>query len=244
MLSGPLGKRMLMFALPLIASGVLQQSFNSVDVAVVGRFAGSHALAAVGSNGPVISLLINMFLGLSVGVNVVIANYIGQRNREGIRQAVATSAFLALASGISMLVLSQVIARPLLTALDTPAEVLDDAVLYLRLIGLGMPFMMIYNFGAAILRSIGDTGRPFFSLVIAGVVNVVLNLVFVVGMGMGVAGVALGTIVSNIVNEVIINVILMRAKIYLSIDQRSLRPSAIQIRKICGVGIPASVQAS
>lgn len=244
MLNGPLGLRMVLFALPLIASGVLQQSFNSVDVAVVGRFAGSRALAAVGSNGPVISLLINLFLGLSVGVNVVIANYIGQKNRAGVRAAVATSAILAVASGVAMLVLSQIIARPLLTLLDTPAEVLDDAVVYLRLIGVGMPFMMIYNFGAAILRSVGDTRRPFYSLIVAGCVNVALNLVFVVGFEMGVAGVALGTVFSNVVNALIITVILLRERSDVRLEPKAIRLSWLQIRKICGIGLPASLQAS
>ena len=186
MLSGPLAWPMLMFALPLIASGLLQQSFNAVDVAVVGRFTGPEALAAVGCNGPVIGLLINMFLGLSVGVNVIIANYIGQNNRQGVRASVSASAVLALGSGVIMLVTTQIVARPLLTALDTPPEVLDMAVDYLRILGAGMPFMIIYNFGSAILRSIGDTRRPFFILVVSGIVNVALNLVFVICLGMGV----------------------------------------------------------
>lgn len=242
MLSGPLASRMVLFALPLIASGVLQQSFNSVDVAVVGRFAGSHALAAVGSNGPVISLLVNMFLGLSVGVNVVIANYIGQRNSRGVRAAVASSVVLAVLSGMAMLVLSQLVARPVLTLLDTPAEVLDDAVLYLRLLGLGMPFMIIYNFGSAILRSVGDTRRPFYILVLAGIVNVVLNLVLVIGFGMGVAGVAIGTVVSSIVNAVLITLILLRERSDIRVDIRAIVPSRVQIAKICNVGIPAGLQ--
>lgn len=242
MLSGPLASRMVLFALPLIASGVLQQSFNSVDVAVAGRFAGSHALAAVGSNGPVISLLINMFLGLGVGVNVVIANYIGQRNSRGVRAAVASTVVLAVASGVSMLVLSQLVARPVLTLLDTPAEVLDDAVLYLRLLGLGMPFMIIYNFGSAILRSVGDTRRPFYILVLAGIINVAVNLVLVICFGMGVAGVAIGTVVSNIVNAVLIIVILVRERGDIRVDFKAIKPSRTQIVKICNVGIPAGLQ--
>ena len=139
MLRGPLARPMMMFALPLIASGVLQQSFNSVDVAVVGRFAGSEALAAVGSNGPVIGLLINMFIGLSVGVNVVIANYIGQRNARGVRAAVSAAAVLAIASGVLMVAVALAIARPILEALDTPETVLDQAVSYLRIFALACP---------------------------------------------------------------------------------------------------------
>ncbi len=244
MLSGPLAMPMLAFALPLIASGVLQQSFNSVDVAVVGRFAGSDALAAVGSNGPVIGLLINMFIGLSVGVNVVIANYIGQRNSRGVRAAVSASAVLAIVSGVLMLAVSQLVARPILEALDTPESCLDQAVLYLRIYAVGMPFMIVYNFGSAVLRSVGDTRRPFYSLVASGVVNVCLNLVLVIGFGMGVDGVAWATVISNVVNAAIITMLLVREKGDIRLDFSSIRPHGSQLRKICAVGIPAGLQST
>ena len=244
MLSGPLAMPMLAFALPLIASGVLQQSFNSVDVAVVGRFAGSDALAAVGSNGPVIGLLINMFIGLSVGVNVVIANYIGQRNSRGVRAAVSASAILAVVSGVLMLAVSQLVARPILEALDTPESCLDQAVLYLRIYAVGMPLMIVYNFGSAVLRSVGDTRRPFYSLVASGIVNVCLNLVFVIGFGMGVDGVAWATVISNVVNAAIITMLLVREKGDIRLDFSSIRPYGSQLRKICAVGIPAGLQST
>lgn len=179
MLGGNIYRNMFIFALPLIASGVLQQSFNSVDVAVVGRFVGHQALAAVGSNGPVINLIVNLFLGISVGANVVIANYIGRANHEGVRRSVATATALAAVSGALLLVLGECVAVPILVALGTPDEVLGEAVTYLRIYSLGMPFMMVYNFGSAILRSFGDTRRPFYALVAGGIVNVVLNLFFV-----------------------------------------------------------------
>lgn len=244
MLHGALGRPMIMFALPLIASGLLQQSFNSVDVAVVGRFAGSVSLAAVGSNGPVIGLLINMFIGISIGVNVVIANYIGQHNGRAVRAAIGASAILALISGALMLITSQCIARPILTALDTPPEALDLAVDYLRIFSLGMPLMIIYNFGSAILRSVGDTRRPFYILVAAGCVNVVLNLVFVIGFGMGVSGVAWATVISNGVSAAIIIRLLMRERSDVRLDIRSIRPEWQQMRKICSVGIPAGIQST
>ncbi len=193
MLDGPLVKPMIYFALPLIASGLLQQSFNSVDVAVAGRFAGKEALAAVGCNGPVLGTFVNLFLGLSVGANVVIANYIGQRNRRSIGAAVGGAYFLAIVCGIFLAVTSQFLARPILTVLDTPAEVLDAAIEYFRILGLGMPFLLIYNFGAAVCRSIGDTRTPFYSLVVSGLVNVGLNFAFVAGFKMGVAGLAWAT---------------------------------------------------
>ncbi len=204
MLHGSIFRKLLLFALPLIASGILQQSFNSVDVAVVGQFASNQALAAVGSNGLVISLIINLFIGISVGANVVIAHYIGRKDEQGIQNAISTTAVIAATSGIFLLITGLVIAKPLLEALDTPEDVMDLAVLYLRIFSLGMPFMMIYNFGAAILRSMGDTKRPFYSLVIAGVINVGLNLLLVIGFKMSVAGVAIATVASNIVNAAII----------------------------------------
>lgn len=244
MLRGPLALPMLMFALPLIASGILQQSFNSVDIAVAGRFAGSDALAAVGSNGPVIGLLINMFIGISVGVNVVIANYIGQRNERGVRAAVSASVWLAIISGIIMLTATQIIARPILELLDTPASALPHAIDYLRIIGVGMPFMIIYNFGSAVLRSVGDTRRPFYSLVASGVINVALNLLFVIEFDMGVRGVAWATVISNLVNASIITTILLKEKSSIRLDLSNLRPDFRQMKKICSVGIPAGLQST
>lgn len=233
-----------MFALPLIASGILQQSFNSVDVAVVGRFTGSAALAAVGSNGPVISLIVNMFIGLAVGVNVVIAKCIGQRNSAGVRAAVGATAQLAVFGGLLLFAIGMGVSRPILELLGTPADVLDQAVLYLRVYSIGMPFMVIYNFGAAILRSVGDTRRPFYSLVVAGFVNVGMNFLLVAGFGMGVAGVAWGTVVSNVVNAGIITVILMREKGDIGLSLRSvfIRPDFGQLGKIAGIGFPAGLQ--
>ena len=204
MLHGGIFRKLLLFALPLIASGILQQSFNSVDVAVVGQFASSQALAAVGSNGLVISLIINLFIGISIGANVVIAHYIGRQDEKGIKNAISTTAIIAVTSGIFLLITGLLIAKPILEALDTPEDVIDLAVLYLRIYSLGMPFMMIYNFGAAILRSLGDTKRPFYSLVVAGAINVGLNLLLVIEFEMSVAGVAVATVISNIVNAGII----------------------------------------
>ena len=212
MLNGGLFRKILMFALPLMASGILQQSFNSIDVAVVGRFASSQALAAVGSNGMIISIMVNLFLGISVGANVVISNYIGQRNEQGIRKAVRTVSFIALWSGLLLLVLGVSLARPILELMNTPHDVIDLATLYLRIYFLGMPFMMIYNFGAAILRSMGDTKRPFYSLIAAGIINTGLNLVLVIGFEMSVAGVAIATVASNIVSASIIVFLLLREK--------------------------------
>ena len=242
-LGGNIYRNMFIFALPLIASGVLQQSFNSVDVAVVGRFVGHQALAAVGSNGPVINLIVNLFLGISVGANVVIANYIGRANHEGVRRSVATATALAAVSGALLLVLGECVAVPILVALGTPDEVLGEAVTYLRIYSLGMPFMMVYNFGSAILRSFGDTRRPFYALVAGGIVNVVLNLFFVLVCGMGVAGVAVATVVANGVSATVIYIVLSREQdpCRVSLRHMSLRHGG-ELGKILRIGVPAGIQ--
>lgn len=244
MLSGNPLKAMILFALPLIATGVLQQSFNSVDIAIAGRYVGHKALAAVGSNGPVIGLIINMFMGLAVGVNVVIANYIGQGNLQRVRRAVGASAFLALISGAIMLVTTISVARPLLEALDTPAEVLDQAAEYLCIMGYGMPFMIIYNFGAATLRSIGDTKRPFYILLVSGFINVGLNFLFVAGMGWGVEGVAWGTFISNGINAAAVTYLLIKSGGEVTLDPSLIRPFKEELGKVCRIGLPAGLQAT
>lgn len=242
MTSGPLVRPMIAFAIPLIASGILQQSFNAVDIMIAGRFAGAHALAAVGSNGPVIGLMINMFMGLAVGVNVVIANYMGQRNSKGVSSATGASMMLSVICGFLMVMITQMCSDTMLRFLDTPAEVLDDAIDYLRIFSFGMPFMLIYNFGSAILRSIGDTRRPFYSLVISGFANVGFNILFVVGMDMGVSGVAWGTVLSNAINALIVTAILIREKSDVRLDLSTMRFNIAEISKVCRIGLPAGLQ--
>lgn len=242
MLHGPLGKKILLFAIPLAASSVLQQMFNAVDVAVVGRFASSEALAAVGSNSPVINLLVNLFVGISMGANVVIANYLGQSNAAGVRRSVATSFVVALASGLFLMVLGLVVARPILELMGAPANVIDLATLYLRIYFVGMPFIMVFNFGSAILRSLGDTRRPLLCLVVSGVVNTVLNLVLVIGFGMSVDGVAIATVVANVVNAVMVVVMQRRETSAARLDFGALRVSWPELGKMLRIGVPAGVQ--
>ena len=195
MLEGPLVKKILLFTLPLAGSSILQQLFNSTDVAVVGRFSSSQALAAVGSNAPLINMLVLLFTGLSVGANVLIARYIGQNDRKKVSEAVHTVITLSLICGFLLLILGQVIAAPLLRLMNTPDDVIDLAATYLRIYFMGMPFVMLYNFGSAILRSVGDTSRPLYCLVISGIVNVLLNLFFVIVCDMSVAGVGIATVI-------------------------------------------------
>lgn len=242
MLTGSLWRKIIAFSVPLIASGVLQQSFNSVDVAVVGRFCGKEALAAVGSNGVIISLLINLFVGISVGANVVVSRYIGRKDHDSVRRSVSTIAVVAVLSGVFLTVVGVAVAKPILHLIDTPAEVLPLATRYLRLFFLGMPFVMAYNFGSAILRSIGDTKRPFYALVVGGVVNTALNLFLVICCNMGVAGVAIGTVAAQLVSAVIVVRILMREPDPYGISMKNLRVHGHELRQMLRIGVPAGLQ--
>ena len=194
MTSGPLLGKILLFSIPLMLSGILQLLFNAADIIVVGRFAGSGALAAVGSTSSLINLLINVFVGLSVGVNVLVARYYGARKDKDVSETVHTAVTTSIVSGLILVVLGILLANPLLRLMGTPEDVLGQSVLYMRIYFLGMPVLMVYNFGAAILRAIGDTRRPLYFLLASGVVNVCLNLFFVVALGMGVDGVGHGHI--------------------------------------------------
>ncbi len=242
MLHGSMADKILIFALPLAASSILQQLFNAVDVAVVGRFASSQAQAAVGSNGPLINLLLNLFIGISVGANVVIANYIGRGEQKRIRNAVHTAMLVASISGIFLLFLGILVARPLLTLMNTPEDVIEYAVVYLRIYFLGMPFIMIYNFGAAILRSMGDTKRPLYCLILSGVVNAALNLLLVIRFHMDAAGVGIATVAANIINAVLVLYFLLHEQ-----EPFRLEPGKLKIHKqeffyMLRIGIPAGLQ--
>lgn len=242
MLNGPLFMKILIFALPLAASSLLQQLFNSVDVAVVGRFASSKALAAVGSNAPVISLLINLFIGISMGANVVISNHLGQRDDQSIRHAISTVTLVAVISGLLLMCIGIGVARPILELMDTPADVLDMAVLYLRIYFIGIPFFLIFNFGAAILRSVGDTRRPLYILVVAGIINTVLNLIFVIGCGMSVEGVAIATAVANVVSAAWIIRLLRKEPGALQLQFKHLRIYKKELKRMLQIGVPAGLQ--
>lgn len=204
MCEGPLVGKMLIFTIPLMFSGILQLLFNAADTIVVGRYAGSQALAAVGSTTSLINLLVNMFMGLSVGANILISRYYGAKREEDIRETVHTSITVAALGGVLLAVLGNTFAKPLLVLMGSPADVVDLAAIYVKIYFMGMPVIMVYNYGAAILRAIGDTKRPLYYLTIAGVVNVILNLFFVVKLEMSVAGVALATVISQCVSVVLL----------------------------------------
>ncbi len=242
MLQGNLWKSIFLFALPLALSSILQQLFNSADVAVVGQFAGSKPLAAVGANGSIINLLINSFVGLSIGTNVVIANFIGQGITKKIKHAVHTSIIVSFLIGVVLLIVGFIFARPMLELISTPENILDMAELYLRIYLFGAPFILLYNFEAAILRSRGETKLPLYTLFVSGVINIVLNLFFVIVLKMSVAGVALATTISNIVSATILFVYLLNDKTETHVSITDLKIDLPILKQICKIGLPAALQ--
>ncbi len=242
LLNGSLWDKILLFALPLAASSILQQLFNSADVAVVGRFAGSTALAAVGANSALINLFVNSFVGLSVGSMVVIGNLIGQQKEKDASRAVHVSILMAAVLGIILMIFGLFFAEGMLKAISTPDEILGSAVLYLRIYSVGIPFVMLYNFEAAILRSVGNTKRPLISLVVSGAINIVLNLFFVVVLEMSVEGVALATVIANVISTVDLFRYLQKSKGVTALEISKIRPDRSYLQAIAKIGIPASLQ--
>jgi len=242
MTSGSILPKLLIFAMPLMLSSVLQLLFNAADVVVVGRFEGENALAAVGSNGALINLIVNVFMGLSIGANVIVARNFGAGKYKETSEAVYTTITLSLIGGIFFGIFGFVFSRTFLIWMGAPAEVLPLSTLYLKIYFIGMPFNMLYNFGAAVLRSVGDTQRPLMYLTLAGVINVVMNLIFVAIFGLGVAGVALATILSQAVSAILVLLCLMRSDGAIHIDLRRLHLNLGQVAEIAKIGIPAGLQ--
>ena len=242
MLHGPLLGKIVLFALPLAASSVLQQLFNAADLAVVGRVTTPQAMAAVGSNGSVIGLLISLFVGMSVGASVVLGNLLGANRRDRISDAVHTVITVALAAGVLLLALGLLLAPPILRLMGAPEDVLPLAVVYLRIYFLGMPAIMVYNYGSAVLRSRGDSKRPFYALTLAGVVNVLLNLLFVIVFKLHVIGVALATVLSNCLSAGLTLYFLMTEPNEFKVDLRKLRVRREYLRGMIRIGMPAGLQ--
>ncbi len=244
MTQGRLLPQVLMFSLPLIASGILQLLFNAADMVVVGQFAanGKEALAAVGSTGSLINLMVNVFIGLSVGGSVAVAKAYGAGDQMAVHRAVHTAMTLAVIAGVLVGVLGFIFCKPLLQLMDNPELTL--ATKYMRIYFLGMPFNMVYNFGASILRAVGDTKRPLAYLTIAGMVNVVMNLVMVIGFKLSVSGVAVATVMSQIVSATLVVICLMRSSGAVHLDLKDLRVHKRQFFEILQVGLPAGVQGS
>lgn len=242
MCNGPLLKKMLLFALPLMLSSILQLLFNAADTIVVGRFAGDNSLAAVGSNGAIINLLTNLFIGLSVGANVVTARFYGARQKEELKETIHTAMLISIISGIILTIAGVIGARQILIWMKAPKEVLDLAVIYLRIYFIGMTATMVYNFGSAILRAVGDTRRPLYFLLLAGVVNVALNLLFVIGFEMDVAGVALATVISQCISAALIVICLIKEKGDIHLSLKALHINRRIFGMIIKIGLPAGIQ--
>jgi len=242
MCNGPLLGKILLFAVPLMLSGILQLLFNAADIIVVGRFAGNEALAAVGSTSSLINLLVNVFIGLSVGANVLVARFYGAGQKKELSDMVHTAILTALVGGTFLILVGVILARPALEFMDTPADCIEQAILYIRIYFMGMPVMMLYNFGSAILRAVGDTRRPLYYLSIAGVINVVLNMIFVIIFSMGVAGVALATVISQVVSAGLVLRCLMRADAEYRVNIKELRIVKDKLLKMIQIGVPAGLQ--
>ena len=245
MCNGPLLPGILRFALPLILANVLQLAFNAADMIVVGKFSGSDtALAAVGATGSLITLIVNLFIGISSGVNVLVANYRGARRDQDVSDTVHTAMVMSLFGGFLLLTIGVLFCRTFLQWMGTPDNVIDQSTLYLRIYFLGMPFFLVYNFGAAILRAVGDTQRPLIYLSLSGVLNVLLNLVFVLVLKMDVAGVALATIASQCLSAVLIVRCLMTSEGSYKLELKKLKIHGRKFQRILRIGLPAGLQSS
>ena len=242
MCSGSVFQKMLLFAIPLMCSSILQLLFNAADIVVVGRFAGDNALAAVGSNSSLINLLTNVFVGLSIGTNVLTAQYYGAKKEKDLKETVHTSILLSVCSGVILTIVGIVGAKPLLELMQAPKEVLSLAVIYLRIYFLGMTSTMVYNFGSAILRAVGDTQRPLYYLLGAGIINVILNLFFVITCHMGVAGVAAATAISQTISAGLVVRCLIKEQGGIHLDLRALKINRKKFARIVRIGLPAGFQ--
>lgn len=242
MCSGPLFSKLVVFAIPLVLSGLLQLLFNAADIVVVGKYAGHESLAAVGSTSSLINLLVNVFIGLSVGANVLVAQYYGAHRIQDLEETVHTSMLLAVGGGAILVAAGVLLASPLLTLMGTPEDVLFLSVRYMQIFFVGMPATLVYNFGSAILRAVGDTKRPLYFLMAAGIINVILNLFFVIQLHMGVAGVALATVISQCISAALIVQCLIRSDAPYRLRRDRLKLVKPKLFAIAKIGLPAGLQ--
>lgn len=247
MLDGSLWKNIPKFALPVAATAILEQLFNAADIAVVGRFTGSQGtvnMAAVGANSPIVGLILNLFIGMALGANVVIANAVGRRDQKTVTRAVHTSILFAFLMGFVVMALGELIAEPLMASLNVPKEVLPQAVLYLRVYLAGMPVILLYNFESAIYRSVGETRIPLLALAMSGIMNVFLNLLFVIVFHMTVNGVATATVISNLSSSVLLLIMLTRTKLPIRVTIKKIRIDGKVLGRILRIGLPAGIQSA
>ena len=247
MLNGPIWNKLPQYALPVAATGILEQLFNASDIAIVGNFTGENstaAVAAVGANSPIIGLILNLFIGIALGANVVIANAVGQKDDKTIRRAVHTSVIMAVVGGLLVAIVGELGIGALLKTLNVPEDVFPFALLYIRIYLLGMPAILLYNFEAAIFRSIGETKMPLIALTLSGILNVLLNLFFVIVLKMSVNGVATATVLSNVVSAGILYIKLVKSDKYIKVEFKKLRIDGKVFAKIMQIGLPAGIQSA
>ena len=247
MLSGSMWDKILLYALPVAATGILGQLFNASDVAIVGNFASTDrvaAVAAVGANGPVIGLVLNLFIGIALGANVVIANAIGRGDRETVSRAVHTSIVASVLGGFIVMLIGQLLAKPVLLMLNVPDDVFPLAMTYMRIYLLGLPVIFLYNFESAIFRSVGDTKTPLIALAVSGILNVLLNVFFVTVLDMTVDGVAVATVIANLVSSLILGRKLLKSELSIHIDFKALRIDWKILWRILKIGLPAGIQSA
>ena len=242
MLEGPLLGPIFLFAMPLFITSVLQLAFNAVDIIVVGKFTGHHALAAVGATGPVINLLVTMFMGISIGASVIMGQNVGARDFKNAQDTLHTAIGISILGGILVLFAGIFTAMPLLKLMQTPPEVIELSGEYLKIYYIGMPGFMVYNFGSALLRAIGDSRRPMYFLTISGVFNVICNLIFVIVFKMGVAGVAIATTISQYIAAALIVASLLKADGYMKLSFDKIRISKDKALGMMKIGLPAGFQ--
>ena len=244
MCNGSIMDKLISFSLPLMLSGILQLMFNAVDIVVVGRFSGSQALAAVGSTTALINIFTNLFIGISLGANVLAARFYASGKEKEMSETVHTAITLALISGIIMAVVGLLLAKGALRLMGTPSDVIELSTLYMRIYFCGMPFFMLYNYGAAILRAVGDTKRPLIFLIISGVANAGLNMILVIIFHMGVAGVGIGTVISQLISCILVLRCLYKSEGCYQLRFSKLRIQKVYLRQIFQVGIPAGIQST
>lgn len=242
MINGPIVPSIIKFAIPMLISGLLQILFNAADTIVVGRFAGHTSMAAIGSTGSLTNLLVNLFMGISIGVNVVVARSIGMKDEKSVDLAIHTAITLSVLSGVGLAVIGFILSPTLLSLMDTPYDIIDKSVLYMRIIFIGQPFNLLYNFSSAILRADGDTKRPLLYLTIAGVLNVILNLIFVVFIKMDVAGVAFATIISQATCAILVLKTLIKGSGNVKFSFSRITMDRRELKDILYIGVPAGLQ--
>lgn len=242
MTEGVIWKQLILFSIPLLIGNLFQQLYNTVDSIIVGNYVGSHALAAVGASTPIINLLVGFFMGIATGAGIIISQFFGARDYDRLKKSIHTSFALSIWAGIFLTIIGIIFSPQILSLMGTPKDVFDDSVLYLRIYFLGSLFLLVYNMGAGVLRAVGDSKRPLYYLCLSSVINIILDLIFVIGFKMGVAGVALATLIAQGISAILLIIQLVRSKESYAVNVREIKIDSFILREIIIVGIPTGLQ--